>query len=128
MRSAMARFLTVNDFSGSPPVPRGNHEFNLDAGQAAVYPEFGVEPDSYGVEPASYGVSTARGGITSTTGKNRNDQGPCLYFGPQGQRCSRPALGTDSARATCPRNWAKLRDSAPQPPLGPTPLPLDHAR
>jgi hypothetical protein len=93
MRSAMARFLTVNDFSGSPPVPRGNQEFNLDAGQAAVYPEFGVELDSCGVEPASYGVSTARGGIASATGKNRNDQGPCLYLGPQGQRCSRPALG-----------------------------------
>jgi hypothetical protein len=91
MRSAMARFLTVNDFSGSPPVPRGNQGLNLDPQQAAA-PEFGVEPDSYGVEPAPYGVSTVLGSGTPTSGKNRNDEGPCLYFGPQGQRCSRPAL------------------------------------
>ena len=81
----MARFLTVNDFSGSPPVPRGNQDFNLDPEEAAADSEVGVEPDSYGVETASHGSSTA-------TSKNRNDQGPCLYFGPQGQRCSRPAI------------------------------------
>jgi hypothetical protein len=100
MRSAMARFLTVNDFSASPPVPRGNLDFNLDPEQAAADSEFGVEPDSVGVgpnsggiEPASYGIFATRGGgIASATGKNRNDQGPCLYFGPQGQRCSRPAI------------------------------------
>jgi hypothetical protein len=98
MRSAMARFLTVNDCSGSPPVPRGNQEFNLDPEQTAA-PDFGVEPDSsgvesdsQGVEPTSYGVSAMRYGSASTTGKNRNDQGPCLYFGPQGQRCGRPAI------------------------------------
>jgi hypothetical protein len=82
----MARFLTVNDFSGSPPVPRGNQDFNLDPEQAAAAPELGLEPGSDGVENTSYGVSPA-------AGKNRNDQGPCLYFGPQGQRCSRPAIG-----------------------------------
>src|SRR5271156_4823025 len=94
MRSAMARVLTVNDFSGSPPVPRGNQDFNLDPEQAATDSEFGVEPDSYGVETTSYGVLTTRGDGALTSGKNRNDQGPCLYFGPQGQRCSRPALGS----------------------------------
>ncbi len=88
----MARFLTVNDFSDSPPVPRGNQDLNLVPEQAAA-PEFGVEPESSGVEPASYGVSANRySGAFTTAGKNRNDQGPCLYFGPQGQRCSRPAL------------------------------------
>jgi hypothetical protein len=82
----MARFLTVNDFSGSSPVPRGNQDFNLDPEQAAAAPELGLEPDSDSAEITSYGVSPA-------AGKNRNDQGPCLYFGPQGQRCSRPAIG-----------------------------------
>jgi hypothetical protein len=86
MRGAMARFLTVNDFSGSSPVPRGNQDFNLDPEQAAAAPELGLEPDSDSAETTSYGVSPA-------AGKNRNDQGPCLYFGPQGQRCSRPAIG-----------------------------------
>jgi hypothetical protein len=96
----MARFLTVNDFSGSPPIPRGNQDFNLDPEHAAADSEFGVEPDSVGlgpnsdsIETASYGISASRdGGIASATRKNRNDQGPCLYFGPRGQRCSRPAL------------------------------------
>jgi hypothetical protein len=92
MRSAMARFLTVNDFSGSPPVPRGNQEFNLDPEQTAANPESGVELDSDGLEPASNGVSTTRFGSAPTSGKIRNDQGPCLYFGPQGQRCNRPAI------------------------------------
>jgi hypothetical protein len=102
MHSAMARFLTVNDFSGSPPVPRGNRDFNLDPEKAST-PEFGVEPDSYGVEPASYGVLAA-------ISKNRNDQGPCLYFGPQGQRCSRPA----SANGFCARHASvQLGQSAP---------------
>jgi Family of unknown function (DUF5763) len=109
MRSAMARFLTVNDFSGSPPVPRGNQGFNLDPEHAPADSEFGVEPDSYGVEPASYGVSTTLAGGTSTTGKNRNDQGPCLYFGPQGQRCNRPA----TANGFCARHTpARLGESA----------------
>lgn len=100
MRGAMARFLTVNDFPGSPPVPRGDQEFNLDPGQAAIDSEFGVDPDSDGaeldssvVESGSYGVASSRDGLASTTSKNRNDQGPCLYFGPQGQRCIRPAIG-----------------------------------
>ena len=105
----MARVLTVNDFSGSPPVPRGNQDFNLDPEQAATDSEFGVEPDSYGVEPASYGVSITRDGGASTTGKKRNDQGPCLYFGPQGQRCSRPAI----ANGFCGRHMpAQLGESA----------------
>src|SRR5580704_1450366 len=73
-RSAMARFLTVNDFSGSPPVPRGNQEFNLDPEQTAADPESDVGPDSGGIEPPAYGVSGTRGRIASTTGKNRNDQ------------------------------------------------------
>jgi hypothetical protein len=117
MRSAMARFLTVNDFSGSPPVPRGNQDFNLDSEQAAADSDFGVEPDSYGVEPASYGVSTTRDGGISTTGKNRNDQGPCLYFGPQGQRCSRPAISNGFCARHVP---VQLGQSAPQRAALPT--------
>jgi hypothetical protein len=119
MRSAMARFLTVNDFSGSPPIPRGSQEFNLDPEQAAAR-ETGVEPDSDGVERASYGVSTTRDGGTFTSGKNRNDQGPCLYFGPQGQRCSRPAV----ANGFCARHMpAQLGQPAkPAAALGSRPL------
>jgi hypothetical protein len=92
MRSAMARFLTVNDFSGSPPIPRGNQDFNLDPEQTAAGPELGLETDSDGGETTPYGVSATRDGSAFSAGKNRNDQGPCLYFGPQGQRCSRPAI------------------------------------
>jgi hypothetical protein len=109
MRSAMARFLTVNDFSGSPPVPRGNQEFNLDPEQTAADPESDVGPDSGGIEPAAYGVSGTRGRIASTTGKNRNDQGPCLHFGPQGQRCSRPAI----ANGFCARHMPAQLSSQP---------------
>jgi hypothetical protein len=92
MHSAMARFLTVNDFSGSPPIPRGSQEFNLDPERTAADSESSVEPDSDSVKTTSYGVLTTGGDGALTSGKNRNDQGPCLYFGPQGQRCSRPAL------------------------------------
>jgi len=98
MRSAMARFLTVNGFSASPPVPRGGQDVNFDP-EADAAPEFGVAAADYGIEPspaggesASYGVSSTRYGVASTSRKNSGDQGPCLYFGPQGQRCDRRAL------------------------------------
>ena len=108
MRSAMARFLTVNGFSISPPVPRGNQDFNLDPEQAAAS-EFGVESGSQGVQPTAYGVSATGYEGAPTAGKNRNDQGPCLYFGPQGQRCSRPAI----ANGFCARHSpAQLGQSA----------------
>jgi Family of unknown function (DUF5763) len=73
MRGAMARFLTVNDFSDSPPLRRANEPLHFDPRPAA--PEFGVEPANYGVKTPLH-----------------NDQGPCVYLGPQGQRCSRPAI------------------------------------
>ena len=98
MRSAMARFLTVNGFSASPPVPRGGQDVNFDP-EADAAPEFGVAAADYGIEPspaggesASYGVSSTRYGVASTSRKNSGDQGPCLYFGPQGQRCDRRAI------------------------------------
>jgi hypothetical protein len=115
MRSAMARFLTVNGFSASPPVPRGSQDVNFDPdGNAA--PEFGVAAAGYGVEPspagtgaASYGVSSTRYGVASSSRKNSGDQGPCLYFGPQGQRCDRRAL----ADGFCARHLpAQLGQSA----------------
>ncbi len=122
MRSAMARFLTVNGFSGSPPVRRGNQDLNSDLESNAA-PEFGVEPTGYGVEPAgygiessptgseptSYGVASTRYGVATTARKNSDDQGPCLYFGPQGQRCDRPAI----ANGFCARHLpAHLNRSA----------------
>ena len=93
----MARFLTVNDFSGSPPVPRGNQDFNLDPERTAADSEFGVEPASYGVSP--------------NTGKKLGDQGPCLYFGPQGQRCSRPA----TANGFCARHTPAQAEQSASP-------------
>jgi hypothetical protein len=122
MRSAMARFLTVNDSSGSPPVPRGGQDLNLDP-ESNTAPEFavapggfgiapgpsGIQPAGYGVEPTPYGVSSTRYGVASTDRKNSGDQGPCLYFGPQGQRCDRPAI----ADGFCARHLpAQLNQSA----------------
>jgi hypothetical protein len=80
----MPRFLTVNGFSGSSPVPRGSQDLNFDP-DASAERGFGVETGLAGSESAPYAV-------TSTIRKNSGDQGPCLYFGPQGQRCNRPAL------------------------------------
>ncbi len=115
MRGAMAQFLTVNGFSGSPTVPRGNQDLSSDPESNAA-PEFGVEPTGYGVEssptnsePTSYGVSSTRYGVAPTARKNSGDQGPCLYFGPQGQRCDRPAI----ASGFCARHLpAHLNQSA----------------
>jgi len=122
MRGAMARFLTVNGFSGSPPVPRGNQHLNSDPESNAA-PEFGVEPADYGVLPTDYGVptgptgseqtpndvSSTRYGISSTDRGSSADQGPCLYFGPQGQRCDRPAI----ANGFCARHLpAQINQSA----------------
>src|ERR1700689_4447626 len=76
MRSAMPRFLTVNGFSASPPVPRGSQEVDFDP-DASAAPEFGVEQ-------TADGVATARYGVAPTILKTSSDQGPCLYFGPQG--------------------------------------------
>jgi hypothetical protein len=73
MRDAMGRVVTVNASRGS-------------TGSAG---EFGIgsiaEPDDYGRD---FGISTS-----PPVGKLAQgaDQGPCLYLGPGGQRCSRRA-------------------------------------
>ncbi|MFZ3215416.1 MAG: hypothetical protein WA192_05080 [Candidatus Acidiferrales bacterium] len=103
MRRAMERFLTVNDFSGSPPVPRGNQEFDFDPGSDAGQ-EFGVEPTEYGVAATEYGVA---GAAPSRPG----DQGPCLYLGPQGQRCGRRAV----ANGFCSRHMPAQPSRSGQP-------------
>jgi hypothetical protein len=73
MRDAMGRVVTVNASRGS-------------VGSAG---EFGIgsiaEPDDYGRD---FGISTSPPVGMLTKGA---DQGPCLYFGPRGQRCSRRA-------------------------------------
>jgi hypothetical protein len=68
MPGAMDRFLTVNDFSGS--------------GQPAEPPDSSVftQIDSMEQAPSLFESAVS------------NNQGPCLYLGPQGQRCARPAL------------------------------------
>jgi len=73
MRDAMGRVVTVNASRGS-------------TGSAG---RFGIgsiaEPDDYGRD---WGISTsAPVGIVAKGA----DQGPCLYLGPHGQRCSRRA-------------------------------------
>lgn len=127
MRGAMARFLTVNDFSGSPPVPRGDQDLNLDP-ESTTAPEFGIapsgygiepspsgiDPTPYGVEPTGFGVSSTRYGVASTDRKNSGDQGPCLYFGPQGQRCDRPAI----ANGFCARHLPEQLNQSAR--FGPT--------
>jgi hypothetical protein len=108
MRSAMPRFLTVNGFSARPPVPRGSQDVNFDP-DASAGPDFGGEPASYGIEETSDGVATTRYGVASTIRKTSSDQGPCLYFGPQGQRCDRRAV----ADGFCRRHLsAQLNQSA----------------
>jgi hypothetical protein len=66
----MDRFLTVNDSSGS-----AERRVSQDPGWAGLR-DLGDSPD----EPAPTEVAPP------------GSQGPCLYFGPQGQRCARPAI------------------------------------
>jgi hypothetical protein len=71
MREAMDRFLTVNDSSGSlsrsDPQKAGPHDDSAD---------LNAPPEEF----------------DATATAAPESQGPCLYFGPQGQRCARPAL------------------------------------
>jgi hypothetical protein len=74
----MERFVTVNDFPGStaanrPFNPHPVRDFGADFGPAAANDD--------GQTAAS---------ITPIA--KRSDQGPCLYLGPKGQRCSNPAI------------------------------------
>jgi hypothetical protein len=115
MRSAMPRFLTVNGFSASPPVPRGSQDVNFDP-DANAAPEFGVETSDsgvgsggYGVEQTSDSVATTGFGVASAIRKTSSDQGPCLYFGPQGQRCDRRAIANGFCRHHLP---AQLNQSS----------------
>jgi hypothetical protein len=73
----MERFVTVNDFSGST---------------GAVRP---FNPHPVRDSSADFGPATADGeweinGSTNPAAK-KYDQGPCLYLGSKGQRCSNPA-------------------------------------
>jgi len=103
MRDAMGRVVTVNASRGSTG-QRG--EFGIDSGG-----EFGVgsltQPTDYGIgsvaKPNDFGIGTIVEGdnygrdfgipTTPPVGilAKGADQGPCLYFGPRGQRCDRRA-------------------------------------
>jgi hypothetical protein len=78
----MERVVTVNAKRDSTAP---NDEFGIVSGR-----EFGIgsvaKPDDYGRD---FGIATP-----SPAGPRPNnaDQGPCLYFGPRGQRCNRRAL------------------------------------
>ena len=96
MRDAMGRVVTVNASRGSTVPSTGQRgEFGIDSGG-----EFGVgsitQPTDYGIgsvaKPDDYGrdfgiPTSPPVGIVSKGA----DQGPCLYLGPRGQRCSRRA-------------------------------------
>lgn len=70
MQGAMDRFLTVNDSSSSSKNVEPQASASLDS------------DDSSG--PALAETSSLESVASGT-------QGPCLYFGPQGQRCGRAA-------------------------------------
>ncbi len=103
MRGAMERFLTVNGFSGSMPTPSDNQALNVDPASSTA-PEFGIEPTPYGVE-----------GRFRNSPATSSDQGPCLYFGPQGQRCSRRAVSNGFCASHLP---AQLRQPGQPGPTG----------
>jgi hypothetical protein len=73
----MERFVTVNDFSGS-------------TGEVRPF-----DADPVRDSAAEFGPATADGEWQSaasiTPAAKRSDQGPCLYLGSKGQRCSNPA-------------------------------------
>ena len=111
MRDAMGRVVTVNASRGSTarstvPSTGQRGEFGIDSGG-----EFGVgsltQPTDYGIgsvaKPNDYGIGTIVEGdnygrdfgipTSPPVGivSKGADQGPCLYFGPRGQRCDRRA-------------------------------------
>src|SRR6202453_2847947 len=123
MRSAMARFLTVNDFSGSPPVPRGNQEFNLDPEQTAADPESGVEPDSDAVGPnraASSLLPTVSPPLAVASHPRRAKIATIKALASTLARkvnaAAAPLSLTDFARATCPRSSASPGNPRIRPP------------
>jgi hypothetical protein len=92
----MGRVVTVNASRGSTVPSTGQRgEFGIDSGG-----EFGVasltQPTDFGIGTIVEGDNYGRDfGIPTTPPvgilAKGADQGPCLYFGPRGQRCSRRA-------------------------------------
>jgi|SRR5580704_2464829 hypothetical protein len=82
MRDAMERVVTVN---AKREQHRPDDEFGIASGG-----EFRVgsvaKPSDYGRD---FGIATPSPAGPGSPGA---DQGPCLYFGPRGQRCGRRAL------------------------------------
>jgi hypothetical protein len=73
MRDAMERVLTVN---ASPDSTNSDGEFGIGS-----IDEKGDYADDFGIPtPSATGIPSSNA-----------DQGPCLYLGPRGQRCSRRA-------------------------------------
>jgi Family of unknown function (DUF5763) len=84
----MDRFLTVNDSSG-----RGN------AFDAQKFPPPDLEDSLNSTETPPFPLES----VVS------DPQGPCLYLGPQGQRCTRPAR----ADGFCSRHQPGLETTKP---------------
>lgn len=64
----------------SPPKPDSRFQIHP-AGKVTIPPPAGA-PDDFGIETGNMQLAEPKPG----------DQGPCLYLGPQGQRCYRRAL------------------------------------
>jgi hypothetical protein len=71
MPDAMDRFLTVND----SPASLGRND--------PQKPDFSEDSPALDASPEEFEIT----GVAAP-----GSQGPCLYLGPEGQRCARPAL------------------------------------
>jgi hypothetical protein len=92
----MERVLTVN---ASPDSKNPGGEFGIGTID---------EKGDYGDD---FGISTLSGTGTPSNGA---DQGPCLYLGPRGQRCSRRATTAGSARSINPVQQSAESQSLPR--------------
>ena len=86
----MDRFLTVNDFPGSRD-PHGVQVPRLEP------PVDIIDVPSEPIDPAPRPAA--------------GSQGPCLYLGPQGQRCEKPAI----EGGFCARHQSGVSGSTPNP-------------
>lgn len=91
----MERSVRVNAGSGSsgdPGPPSDNRWPSVNIhGQRAPEPMLHPDPDAGSAFEGPAGKEPTRRPNTMTRAGTAADQGPCLYFGPAGQRCERRA-------------------------------------
>ncbi|MGH9701288.1 MAG: hypothetical protein ACRD5R_18440 [Candidatus Acidiferrales bacterium] len=81
----MERLVSVNGYPAGGPEEDDPRPAPVEGGWGSD-----LEPGA-DVEPAA-AASSGSGTMGFHIPQQLNDQGPCLYFGPAGQRCERPAL------------------------------------